>query len=107
MQPLVPNDFGGTIGTTQAQLLPEVSLTMRRSVWTLTNISTGGQTIFIGFGKNAVSGKGIALLPNSTWFEAEGGGFFPTNWDIHIVSDIAGAVYSGHERQMEGRPRGW
>lgn len=105
--PLIGQDGSGSVGTTSVTVLQEVPYDQQRSVWTLTNTSTSGQTLSINFGKSAVAGTGIVLVPGATWFEAMGGGFYPTNYAVTVVASASSGAYAFHERIKNGRVEGW
>lgn len=86
-----------TIGTTQVQIAPEL-VEGERTALTIVNTSTGGQTISISWGEQAVSGVGIVLYPAGSWAESIDGTFIPSNRTISAVSSAAGGTLAIQER---------
>lgn len=100
---LIPQSGSGSVGTTSVTVLNEVPPSQSRIAWTITNTSSSGQTLSVNFGTDAVAGTGIVLTPGATWFEALGGGFFPTNHKITVVSSASSGAFAFSERLMNGR----
>lgn len=84
----------GTSSVTVSRLQPIAS----RILFVLTNASTGGQTITISFGQDAIAGAGIVLSPGGFYSEARDAGFQPSNDDIYAIASGAGGTISVSER---------
>lgn len=63
-----------------------------------TNVSTGGQTIFLSSGADAALNTGIPLKVGSSWAESIDSAFTPTNLKWSAISDLAGATLAISER---------
>lgn len=88
-----------TVGTSAAVVALEQSLPQaQRSVLILTNISTGGQTIYLSFSGEAQANKGIPLYVGGFHSESIDAGFKPTNNQITAIASGAGATLAIHER---------
>lgn len=90
-------DESVTVGTSVVKI-SESQTNAERTVLILTNTSTGGQTISLGFGAEAKSGSGIVLSPGGFHSESKDAGFRVTNKLITAISDLAGGTLAIHER---------
>lgn len=69
-------------------------------MWQITNTSTGGQTVRIQIGKEAVAGQGIPLYPGGLYGESLPGSV--SQEVVNVIADAAGATIAVIERiQME------
>lgn len=93
----LPRDVQVDVGTDSVVLSPELTNQMRHAI-IITNISTGGQTITIGIGKEAVANRGIILFPGAVYHETIDPKFRPTNAQICAISSLAGGSVAVHER---------
>jgi len=92
-----------TVGTSAAVVCLEQSLPQsQRSVLILTNISTGGQTIYLSFSGEAVANKGIPLSVGGFHAESIDAGFRPSNNQITAIASAVGATLAIHERIITG-----
>lgn len=96
-QALIPRDDTVTAGTTAVELSPETGEKRRQCV-VITNTSIGGQYASLAWGKDAVAGKGIVLLPGEHHVEAIDAAFKPLNSRITVIGSAAGATIAIHER---------
>lgn len=95
---IVPRDTTVTVGTSSVEISPETGRKQRSAV-ILTNTSTGGQKIALAWGKDAVAGQGVVLLPGEHHVESwEKDGFLPLNMRIAACADAAGGTLAVHER---------
>jgi hypothetical protein len=92
----VPRDDTITIGSTSTEVSPETST--QRIVWVVTNVSTAGQIISLGIGKEAIAGKGIVLYPTGAWAESVDSAFKPTLARITAIASAANGSITIHER---------
>lgn len=86
-----------TIGTSSA-VISRLQPIAKRVLFTLTNVSTGGQVITINFQSDAIAGSGIVLSPGGFYSEAQDAGFTPSNEDIYAISSLAGGLLAITER---------
>jgi len=86
-----------TVGTSSTVISTEQTYS-KRILFSLINISTGGQTISVAFGEEAVAGQGIVLAPGGSYTESRDPSFNPTNEQINAVSSAAGGTLSTMER---------
>lgn len=89
MVDIIPQDSGLVVGTTPVEVLPEMGISLIRSVFTITNTSTAGQTISLGFAKNAVAGSGVVLGAGGSYSEARDPSFLPFQGRITAIADAA------------------
>lgn len=89
------------VGTTSVIVAPPV-LENQRRVFVATNTSTGGQTITLSWGQEAVAGSGIVLTPNGSWSESVDSAFIPNNQQIYAVASAASGTLAVHERVLAG-----
>lgn len=88
-----------TVGTSAVTVsLEQNNPNAQRSMIVLTNISTGGQTIYLAFGAEAKASQGIALAVGGYHAEALDAGFKPTNQQITAIASAAGGTLAVHER---------
>jgi len=80
-----------TVGTASAEISRQQT-NSRRILFSLINTSTGGQSISIAFGQEAIAGQGIVLAPGGFYTESEDPGFKPTNEQITAIASGAGAT---------------
>jgi len=99
-QALIPRDVSVTVGTTSAVLSEETGNKQRQAL-VLTNTSTGGQSISLAWGKEAVAGVGIVLLPGEHHVESIDKGFIPLNTSVNAISSAAGGTVALHERLID------
>ena len=97
---MTPRDSVVTVGATSVEVSPENG-SKQRSVLVFTNNSTAGQKITLAWGKDAVMGQGIVLLPGEHHVESIDKGFIPLNVRITAIADAAGGSLAVHERLIE------
>jgi hypothetical protein len=95
--PVIPRDSSLTVGASSVEVSPETG-SKQRSVLVFTNNSTAGQKITLAWGKEAVSGQGVVLLPGEHHVESIDKGFIPLNTRIMAIADGAGGALAIHER---------
>lgn len=88
-----------SVGTSVTKI-SEDQTSATRSALILTNTSTGGQIISLGFGKEAIAGSGIVLNPGGFHSESQDAGFKVTNKMITAVASAAGGTLAVHERVL-------
>lgn len=98
---LIPRDTSVTVGVTAVEVSPDLGSDKQRQALVFTNTSTGGQNITLAWGKIAVSGQGIVLLPGEHHVEAIDKGFTPLNMQITAIADLAGGTLAIHERLLK------
>jgi len=89
-----------TIGTDVYVVSNEVGQNQERKVISLMNVSTGGQTITLNIGDQAVSGSGITISPGGYYHESKDAGFTPTQTFITAIASAAGATLAVQERVL-------
>lgn len=89
-----------TIGTTPVRVSELVDTKQKRILITLSNISTGGQTINLSIGNDAVSGVGLSLAVGGFYQEVRSEGFEATQDFISAISSVAGGTLSIQERML-------
>lgn len=94
----LPNQGTSTPGTTVTEILPQLAPGQQRTSLVITNTSTSGQTITVGYGLNAVAGQGIVLYPGGSISEAWDGSFLPSNERITVLGSAASASVAYQER---------
>lgn len=87
-----------TVGTTNSVLSEECG-TEERTFISVVNTSTGGQSVSIAFGQEAVSLSGIVLYPGGFYSESREAGFKATQYSINIIASGAGATVAVNERK--------
>lgn len=91
-----------SVGTTSVLLSPFQAGALRKAL-VITNTSTGGQAIYLGWGNPAIVGSGIALMANgSSWTESIDSAYVPSIQDIWAVSSGAGGTVAIQERILQG-----
>lgn len=90
-----------TIGTTALIVLPPL-LRGQRTLLAITNTSTAGQNISLGWGGTAVAGSSIVLYPGGSWSESQDSHFVPSIDQVWAVATAAGATIAIHERIKVG-----
>jgi hypothetical protein len=100
-QTIIPRDVTVSVGTSAVELSPETG-TKQRQALVITNTSTGGQNIALAWGKDAIAGAGIVLLPGEHHIEAIDSAFIPLNLRVSAESDLAGGTCAVHERLTPG-----
>jgi hypothetical protein len=90
-----------TIGTTQQEIAKECY--QQRSAILITNTSTGGQSISLAMGQEAVAGVGIVLSQGGTYQDSRDGQYMPSNKQINAVSSLAGGTLAIQERILLDR----
>jgi hypothetical protein len=93
----IPRDASVTVGTDNTILSQEVTAQIRQAFF-ITNASTGGQIVYLGIDKDAVSGQGLVLYPGGVYSEVIDAVFRPSNGILTAISNLAGAVITIHER---------
>lgn len=78
------------VGTTSTQVAFEVPEGKRRLL-SITNISTGGQIVYLSWGDTAVAGYGVVLYPAGSWTESADSAYIPDNAAIFAIADAAAA----------------
>lgn len=87
---------------TSATLVAEQLLYGQRKAIVLTNISTGGQVIYLSVGQQpSATGSGIPLYPAGSWSESLDSAFIPTNAQIWAISTAAAGTLAIHERLIK------
>jgi len=71
----------------------------KRKLLILKNISTGGQTIWLAWGTDAVASQGVELAPNAVYAESEDSAFKPLGFKISAIASAVSAVMTRHERR--------
>jgi len=94
---LSPRDAVFTVTTSVQEIDPEIG-NGERTLIIINNTSTLGQKITIAWGKDAVAGSGLVLLPGALWYESMDSEFKPSNLRITAIADGAGATLTLHER---------
>lgn len=94
---LIPRNSSLTVGTSVTEVSPETGNRQRKLI-VLTNVSTGGQTIYLASGQDAALSAGIPLKVGSSWAESIDSSFTPTNLRWTAVSDLAGSTLAICER---------
>lgn len=89
-----------TVGTSSVEVAPAPGNRQRKLIY-LRNISTGGQTITISYGREAVANAGFVLSPLDTISESIDPAFRPYNDRITAISSAAAGTLSIVERLME------
>jgi len=82
------------VGTSSVLVSPQ----RKRKEIVITNTSTAAQNITLTFGKTAVAGKGVFLLPYSVWYSSQTEGFNVTNDEIYAISSAVAGQLSIFER---------
>ena len=100
MQDRTINDTNLTIGTT-SQVVSQAIYGSTRVVISLQNISTGGQTISIAWGKDAEVNKGIVLGAGQSYILSKDAGYTPSDSQITAISNGANAILALHEEIQE------
>jgi hypothetical protein len=91
-----------TIGTTNVVVSEECA--QERTFMSIINTSTGGQTISIAFGQEAVALSGIVLYPGGIYTESREAGFRMNQHNVCAISSVAGGTIAVIERvSMEYR----
>ena len=96
---MIPRDTVVTVGASSVEVSPETGR-KQRSVLVFTNNSTAGQKITLAWGKDAVSGQGVVLLPGEHHVESIDKGFLPLNLRIAAIADAANGTLAIHERLL-------
>ena len=87
-----------SVGVTQVNVSPEVLLGQRKYI-SIINTSTGGQKITIAVNSDAVLGNGIVLSPGGSYSDSQDGvAYYPPNFNIQAISDLAGGSLAVLER---------
>lgn len=90
------------VGTSAVLLSPNMVDTAVRKTLVITNTSTAGQIIYLGFGQEAQAGTGIPLISaGSSWTESIDSSYVPSSWDIWAVSSGANGSVAIHERILK------
>jgi hypothetical protein len=97
----MPRDDTVPVGTSVVQIIKQANYGQQVTAIVLTNTSTSGQTISLGFGKDAVANSGIVLSPGGIWFEVMDSAFLPTNWNITGISSAASGSIAVHYRNAK------
>lgn len=86
-----------TVGTTTTVISRQQHASMR-VMFTLANVSTSNQDVFIAFGQDAALNSGVYLAAGGSYSESRDPAFNPTNDDIHAIASAVGAVIAITER---------
>lgn len=88
-----------TVGTTAVVASVEKdNSNFRRKSISIINTSTAGQKVTVAIGAEAVSGAGVPLGVGGNFQDSEDGGYKPTQRQITIIADGAGATVAIQER---------
>lgn len=91
-----------TIGTSASVISKQMKTNnSTRSSIIIINTSTGGQTISLGIGQEAVSLSGIPLSPGGVWADSRDGIYLPTQEQITAISSAAGGTIAIQERLIQ------
>jgi hypothetical protein len=93
----IPRDEEIAMGASLLEISPEVPMGQRQII-VIKNISTGGESVALGFGKNAVIGKGVNLTVSGVWVESIDAVYKPTNLRITAIGSGPGSIVAIHER---------
>jgi len=93
----MPNDAQYTVGATAVTISPEKG-DGYRTLLIVTNLSVGGQVVYLGIDKDATTSSAIALQPGGIYQETLDARFTPTTKRISAIASGAGALVSIHER---------
>lgn len=66
---LDPYETSVSVGTSSVEVLTNLGPDKTRKGFIITNTSTGGQIVTLGFGKDAVAGSGAVLYPGGSYWE--------------------------------------
>ena len=86
-----------TVGTT-SEIVSDTQYNAQRTVLFISNTSAAGQKVSILIGEEAVIGKGITIGSGGFYQDSKGENYNPSNEQVNIISDAAGATISVHER---------
>lgn len=87
----VPTQISVTVGASNTEILNEPGVSPRIDI-VLTNTSTGGQVISLGFGIPAVAGLGIILYPQDTYVFSRAQNYDPPQNTINGIASAAGGT---------------
>jgi hypothetical protein len=90
-------DSSVAVGTT-AVLLSFQKTEGQRTSLAITNTSTAGQIITLGWGHVPTAGAGIVLSPYGSWSESVDSAFIPSNLEIWAISSAASGTIGIQER---------
>ena len=93
----IVRDASYTLATTSQVILDTIPPNARRKAFIITNTSTGGESVTIGHGGDAISGRGIVLWPTFTHGESRGEQFNPYQNRITALGSAATATIAVHE----------
>lgn len=93
----IPRQLSLAVGASVVEVSPETG-TNQRTLLCLSNVSIGGQIIYIGVGADAVANAGIVLQPTESYTEAIDTAFTPSNLRFTALASAAGGVLAIHER---------
>lgn len=87
----IANDFAIDIGTTNT-LISQEQFNANRINISITNTSGAGQVIALGFGQEAVLGRGIILNDGDTYVTSADAGYLPPQGRIHGIASANGSI---------------
>lgn len=93
-------DDSVTVGTTSVEVSPARRPRQRQAL-VITNVSTGGQIVYLMWADEAIAGKGIPLFPGGAWSESVDSAYTPPKGKISAIASGALGSIAIHE-QMEG-----
>lgn len=96
---LVPLQTSITVGTSVVDIAP-LDKTTKRLIYVFSNTSSGGQSISLGIGQDAVAGKGIVLSPGGVWQESVDNRYDPSNLRLTAVASGAGGTLAVFIREV-------
>lgn len=73
------------------------------TMFSIINTSTGGETVSLGIGEEAVDGKGIKLYPGGFYAESSDGINEATNKQINAIGSAATATIAFQQRIINRR----
>ena len=84
--------FSGVVavGTTSLTILQD----QKRMLYTITNTSTGGQTITLNMGHIAIANIGIVLSPGQSWVDSNSEGYECYQGPIQAIASAAAGQVS-------------
>lgn len=95
------SDRSETVGTTASVIANQQDSGIRTLI-SITNTSTAGQIVYLGFGVEAKVGNGVPLSPGGYWVEDTDTIVYPSQKQITAVSSALGATLAIHERTITG-----
>lgn len=87
-----------SVGTDPVVVSSELLPTQRKEIF-ICNTSVGGQIISLAINASPASKSGLVLYPGGSFSSSmDGYNFFPSNFQINAISDIAGGTLAVMER---------